>query len=467
MRLTGADLLAISPREIRNGDLLPRALTGVSTDSRSIQAGDLFVALKGPSFDGHAFLESVLARGAGAAVVESGAADGRLPRMPLVVVEDTTVSLGRLARVYRNRFALPVLAVGGSSGKTTTKEMIAAVLGQRHRVLKTEKNYNNQIGVPRTLFRLERKHDIAVVEVGTNHPGELQVLCEILDPTHGLLTNIGAEHLEFFRDLRGVAREEGRLFQYLAGRGGKALVNADDARVVREARAVRRRIRYGFAPGRRSIRGRLLGLTRSACAVIAFAGPGMKRPVSATLAIPGRHHALNALAAAAAGLSFGVSGRDIAEALESFRAQDNRMQLLESGGVRIVNDTYNANADSTIAALETLAAMDVTGKRIAVLGDMLELGEREEAEHRRVGRKAGRLGVEYLLTYGERARAIGEASGIRNTLHYEQKNMLAEYLAELVAPGDAVLVKGSRGMAMESVVLFLMQRCGDRTRQPG
>jgi len=171
------------------------------------------------------------------------------------------------------------------------------------------------------------------------------VLCEILDPTHGLLTNIGAEHLEFFRDLRGVAREEGRLFQYLAGRGGKALVNADDARVVREARAVRRRIRYGFAPGRRSIRGSLLGLTRSACAVIAFAGPGMKRPVSATLAIPGRHHALNALAAAAAGLSSGCRARH----RRSTRVVPGPGQPDAAsgiGGVRIVNDTYNANADS-------------------------------------------------------------------------------------------------------------------------
>jgi UDP-N-acetylmuramoyl-tripeptide--D-alanyl-D-alanine ligase len=470
MKLTVRDLLEIRPREILNGDLLPRALTGVSTDSRSVAPGDLFVALKGPSFDGHAFLREALARGAGAAVVEPGAVDRNIPRMPLVLVENSTVALGRLARVYRNRFSIPVLAVGGSSGKTTTKEMIAAVLGRTHRVLKTEKNYNNQIGVPRTLFALERKHEIAVVELGTNHPGELQVLCEILDPTHGLLTNIGAEHLEFFRDLRGVAKEEGRLFGYIAGRSrGTALVNADDRRVVREARAVSRRIRYGFAPGQRSIRGKFLGMTRSACAIIAFTGPRMKRPVSATLAVPGRHHASNALAAAAAGFSFGVPAREIVAALESFSAADNRMQLLETGGVRILNDTYNANGDSTVAALETLATMEVTGKRIAVLADMLELGERAGAEHRRVGTRAGRLAIEYLLTYGPRARGIAEASGVKNTLHYEQKNMLAEYLAELVSPGDAVLVKGSRGMGMESVVLFLMQRLRDRANhsQPG
>jgi len=379
------------------------------------------------------------------------------------VVENTTAALGRLARVYRDRFSIPVLAVGGSSGKTTTKEMISAVLKQTHRVLKTEKNYNNQIGVPKTLFALEKKHDIAVVEVGTNHPGELQVLCEILDPTHGLLTNIGSEHLEFFRDLRGVAKEEGRLFAYLAGRSrGTAIVNADDRRVVREARGVGRRIRYGFAPGKRSIRGKLLGLTPAACARVAFAGPRMKRPVTMTLRLPGRHHASNALAAAAAGLIFGVPAREIAAALESFAAADNRMQLLESAGVRVLNDTYNANGDSTAAALETLAAMAVTGKRIAVLGDMLELGSREAAEHRRVGRMAGRLSVDYLLTFGPRARGIGEASGVKNALHYEQKNILAEYLAELVSPGDAVLIKGSRGMGMESVVLFLMERL--RTR---
>jgi UDP-N-acetylmuramyl pentapeptide synthase len=305
-----------------------------------------------------------------------------------------------------------------------------------------------------------------VVEAGTNHPGELRVLCEILDPTHGLLTNIGAEHLEFFRDLRGVGKEEGVLFSWLAARKGTALVNADDPRVVRAARAVRRRVLYGYSPGRRQIRGKVLGYTPSACAVIAFAGGRVKRPVRATLGIPGRHHALNALAAAAAGLVFRVPAREIAAALESFRAASNRMQILESGGVRVLNDTYNANGDSTVAALETLAAMEVSGKRIAVLADMLELGAREAAEHRRVGRQAGKLGVDYLLTFGERARAIGEASGITNSLHYEQKNMLAEELAELVAPGDAVLVKGSRGMAMESVVLFLIERLGGLPQQP-
>jgi UDP-N-acetylmuramoyl-tripeptide--D-alanyl-D-alanine ligase len=463
MRLTVRDLRQIHPLEIRHRHLLKQPLAGVSTDSRTTGVGELFVALRGPAFDGHRFLGDAIKRGARALMVEAAGVQDGMPEVPLVVVEDTTRALGALAGVYRSKFDIPVIGIGGSSGKTTTKDMIAAVLGTKFRVLSTEKNYNNYIGVPKTLFGLESKHDIAVVEIGTNHPGELQVLCDILQPTHGLLTNIGAEHLEFFRSLDGVEEEEGVLFDFLAcRRRGIGFLNADDVRVTGRARGLSKRITYGFSARRTDIRGRRLVFSADACARFDVAGRRLKKPVTISLRVPGRHHALNALAAAAVGMVFGVPGREIQRALAEFRGSDKRMAVIDAGGVRILNDTYNANPDSTIAALETLAAIKVSGKRIAVLGDMLELGGQETAEHRRVGQAAGRLKIDHLLTYGARARTISECSQVPGALHYDQKNILAEYLVELVGPGDAVLLKGSRGMAMEDIVTFLVQALAER-----
>jgi UDP-N-acetylmuramoyl-tripeptide--D-alanyl-D-alanine ligase len=463
MKLTLRDILSIAPLEVRHRErLVP--FTGVSTDTRTLKTGDLFVALRGANFDGHRFLADAVARGASGVMVEAESAHDLPPGLPAVLVQESTAALGLLARAYRRKFQIPLLAVGGSSGKTTTKEMAAAVLAQRYRVLATAKNYNNQIGVPMTLFRLEKKDEIAVVEVGTNHPGELAWLCTVAEPTHGILTNIGAEHLEFFGSVDGVAKEEGVLFGWCAAHKATAIVNTDDARVVRAARGVGTVLTYGFRSPRAAVRGRGLRLTAEGTARFTFTGGRTRRPVPVDLMIPGRHHGLNALAAAAVGTLFKVPSRAIAEGLAAFTGSDKRMAVLTIGGVTILNDTYNANPDSTAAALETLAALKVRGKRIAVLADMLELGEAAGAEHRRMGEIAAGLGIEYLLVYGPLSREIARGAGGKIfTAHYEEKNALAEYLAELVAPGDAVLLKGSRGMAMESLVPFLEERL-QRTR---
>jgi UDP-N-acetylmuramoyl-tripeptide--D-alanyl-D-alanine ligase len=458
MKLTAHDLRALKPLELRNIELLRGAITGISTDTRSLQKGDLFVALRGPSFDGHRFVQDALAHGACAAIVEASAALPTPLPLPLVVVGDTTRTLALLARLYRIKFSIPILAIGGSSGKTTTKDMIVAVLTTRFNVLCTEKNFNNHIGVPKTIFGLDRKHDIAVVEVGTNHPGELQVLCDMLLPTHGLLTNIGAEHLEFFSSRAGVAREERVLFESLARTGGMAIVNADDRQVVKAAGRNRHRITYGFSSRSVGVRGMEVKLDTLGRARFAFCGGRLRKRRTVQMGIPGRHQANNALAAAATGLTFGVPAGAIVEALESFTASDKRMEVLEIERVTVLNDTYNANPDSTIAALETLASMKVAGKKVAVLGDMLELGSSEEEEHRRVGQVAAALGIDYVLTYGTRSRLIHDAIKKGFAAHYDEKNVLAEYLAELLAPGDAVLLKGSRGMAMEDIVTFLTAR---------
>jgi UDP-N-acetylmuramyl pentapeptide synthase len=318
-------------------------------------------------------------------------------------------------------------------------------------------------------LRLEKRDEIAVVEIGTNHPGELARLCAVSEPTHGILTNIGAEHLEFFGSVDGVAREEGALFAWCAEHDGMAIVNADDARVARGARSVRTKLAYGFRARSAQVRGRGLRLGPLAGARFTFAGGRIRRPLPVELAVPGKHHAFNALAAAALGIVFRVPARAIAEGLTAFAGSDKRMAVMTIGGVTVLNDTYNANPDSTAAALETLAALKVPGKRIAVLADMLELGGSAEAEHRRMGELAARLGVDYLLVYGPLAREIAHGAGGKIfSAHYEGKNALAEYLAELVAPGDAVLLKGSRGMAMENLIPFLEERLQkERTGERG
>jgi UDP-N-acetylmuramoyl-tripeptide--D-alanyl-D-alanine ligase len=459
MNLTGRDLSQIAHSEFRNaGTVRRKTFTGVSTDTRTLEPGNLFVALRGETSDGHRHLAEAFARGARAAVVQADADTAAVAARPLLVVEDTVRALGALARLYRDRFDIPVIAVAGSNGKTTTKDMITAVLSCTHTVLSTRGNHNNHIGVPLTLFRLQKKHDIAVVEIGTNHPGELAWLCEVLDPTHGVVTAIGREHLEFFGSLDGVAQEEGVLYDVLRKRKkGVAFVRVDDPAVSALAGGIPRRVTYGFAPRRADVRGKNLKLNGEGCAEFQISLPRTKKPLDLRLGVPGEHSAVNALAAAAVGSAFRVPAKAICAALEAIRPSSRRMEVVNLEGVVIFNDTYNANPDSMLAALKTLAATRVNGKRIAVLADMRELGEAGPGEHERVGRAARELRIDYVLTFGPLARRIHETAG-GQAMHYDEKNMLAEYLAELIAPGDAVLVKGSRGMKMEDVVAFLEER---------
>lgn len=460
MNLTTKELDMLTHIEFRNRHLLKgKKITGLSTDSRKICGGDLFIALKGTTFDGHTFVAGAFGKGAVAAIVDTSFAPGSLSEKPLLVVEDTTRSLGELAHLHRMKFKIPLIAIGGSNGKTTTKDMVSSVLAASYNVLSTEGNLNNHIGVPQMLLRLQKRHDIAVIEIGTNHPGEIEYLCHLLAPTHGLITNIGKEHLEFFKSMDGVAEEEGKLFEYLRKREKSvSFVNADDQLVRSKAKGMRHQVSYGMYAKRVDIGGTITGLDKKGQTSFEY-----KRRKPATrdtirLRIPGEHNAINALAAVAVGLTFKVSTRHTRKALESFSPTAKRMRVLDYEGVIIYDDTYNANPDSMISALRTLSSADVTGKKIAVLGDMLELGEWGVEEHARVGREATRLGIDYVLTYGELARSIHEAAHVECALHYEQKNVLAEYLSELIAPGDAVLVKGSRGMKMEDIVTFLEER---------
>ncbi|MCX6138108.1 MAG: UDP-N-acetylmuramoyl-tripeptide--D-alanyl-D-alanine ligase [Ignavibacteriales bacterium] len=452
--MTLTDILQLDGIRVMNLSAPKVILSSVSTDSRTIAAGDLFIALRGESFDGHYFVRDVVTQGAAAVMVDEAwffehAAEMRTLSIPFFVVPDTTKALGDLARIYRNKFPIPVIAVGGSNGKTTTKEMIVAVLEKKYRVLGTQGNLNNHIGVPQMIFRLKRKHQMAVLELGTNHPGELKYLCSIAQPTHALITNIGNEHLEFFGNLDGVAREEMELFRAL-GPKGIAFVNVDDPNLAGAAKSLKASVGYGT--GRTAaVRALKLFQDNRGCGSFTLKAGAKTYSVPVAIGVPGLHNLANGIAAAAVGLKFGVPFHAIAAALRECKGAAKRMQIVERNGMVILNDTYNANPDSVRAALATLKDIRSIGKKIVVLADMLELGSRAVDEHIAIGRDVAKSGFEYLLTVGPLAENIARGSQLAAAKHYATKQDLLVSLRQIAQSGDVVLVKGSRGMKMEEI----------------
>jgi UDP-N-acetylmuramoyl-tripeptide--D-alanyl-D-alanine ligase len=453
--LSRSDLLSIPHVHSQH---FPEELLQVSTDSRLVQEGHLFFALRGEKHDAHGFVKDVLTKGASACVVDAAwwaKNQEEFNEAPLLVVEDTTFALGHLARVYRRKFNIPVIAIGGSNGKTSTKEMTAAVLEAQYRVLKTEGNYNNHIGVPLTLFRLRPEHEVAVIEIGTNHFGELTYLCELLEPTHGLLTNIGQEHLEFFHDLNGVAQAEGELFDYLSEADRIAFVNIDDAFLPQMAQSISTKVTYGFSE-KAKVKGSVKEFSQAGQALLSL--QYQKENLDIQLRVPGLHSATNALAAAAVGLHLGVPLPAIQQVLSLFSSGQKRMEVLEARGFTILNDCYNANPDSMKAALRTLGAINSPYKKLAVIGNMAELGSQEVELHRELVDEVRKSGIDQVFTFGELAQhttsALSEA-GLK-ARHFGDKQELADHLLSVARPGDVILIKGSRSVALEDITSVLM-----------
>lgn len=436
----------------------------VAIDSRKVVGGAVFVALPGERTDGHRFVGDVFAAGASWAVVsrewfEQAGADFVAPGRRFLVCEDPVAAFQQLAASYRGRFDIPVIGVGGSNGKTTTKEMLAAVLSTGFRVHMSQGNYNNHLGVPLTLLQMRRDTEAAVVEMGINHPGEMAFLASIARPTHGLLTNIGHEHLEFFGSLDGVADAESELFGYLEENGGTAFVNVDDHRLENAGASLSRKVCYGAAPasGRRwwadeVVTDRLGRISFTLCS------EECRQAVS--MQFVGRHNVTNAVAAAAVGAWFGLSPEKIAQGLGALLPARGwkRMELFETGGIIVLNDTYNANPDSVRFALDTLAGIGCDGRKLAVLGDMLELGAESALEHESIGSYIRRLPIDACLTYGEAAALCCREAGDRCLGHFTTHESLDAFLSEYVRQGDAVLFKGSRGMRLELAAEALMKK---------
>ncbi len=456
-KITVKDLQKLTGAQIINKDLLKRRrITGVSTDSRAVKKNDLFFALKGEKFDAHDFIDDVVRNGAAAIIVHHEWAvkhDLYFRTFPcaFIIVPDTTIALGELARVYRRKFDIPVLAIGGSNGKTTTKEMVTTVLKAKYDVLHTEGNLNNHIGVPQTLFRLTNQHDVAVIELGTNHFGELKYLCEIAEPTHGLITNIGKEHLEFFGDENGVAKEEKELFRYLEENGGFAFINGDDKNLEDEQQSTKKSISYG-TKSKSDVRAKKIEMNELGQSRFTVEWQRKDIAFAVKLSVPGMHNVTNALAACAVGLKLKVKSKKIADVLRKFSSASKRMEVLSHNGIIILNDTYNSNPDSVIAALKTLKLFANSGKKIVVLGDMRELGDASKREHTNIGVVASEMKFDGLFTFGPFSKYTCEAFGHASAKHFESKDELSAELKKLLRSGDVALIKGSRSMKMEEVV---------------
>ena len=433
----------------------------VITDSRAAGPGDLFIALRGERFDGHDFLPELAERGIVAAVVSEAYRGMIPPGLTVLVVADPRTAYGQLAGHYRAEFDLPIVCVGGSNGKTTTKELIAAVLSARFRTLKSEASYNNDVGVPATLFQLELTHTAAVLEAGTNHPGELAPLVRLIAPQIGVLTSFGREHLEFFGDLAGVVREEGSLAEALPA-GGTLVLDGDSDCAGTVAARVRpgvQVLRVGFAETNdwviRDLSQDWDGLTFRAESVSHREWSGIWR-----VPLPGRHSAKNALCALAVAAVLGVNPAAARPALLNFHPPKQRLAVLRAGAVRVVDDTYNANADSMLASLQTLTDLPCAGRRVAVLGDMGELGFMTETAHVEVG-TATAEGVDALFAIGRFAETTVAAARQAGHPHAQAFASIEAALPTLVnylTEGDTVLVKASRSARLERVVTYLRDR---------
>jgi UDP-N-acetylmuramoyl-tripeptide--D-alanyl-D-alanine ligase len=434
-------------------------VNGVSTDTRTIKPGDLFVALRGERFDGHAFVAAALSAGAAAAMIDAAGAGEARPPIPTLVVDDTRLALGRLAAHWRTRFDFPLVALTGSSGKTTVKEMLAAILrtaagdaAGAGAVLATRGNLNNDIGVPLMLLEMRPEQRYAVIEMGMNHAGEIRYLCEMAKPDVVLVTNAGRAHIEYLGSEEAIARAKGEIFDS-APQSAAAVINADDrfAPLWRQLAAGRRTIEFGLDSAAAVTATHQLRDFDSEIVLETPSGAAATR-----IPAPGVHNVRNALAAAAAAVALDIALPVIADGLTQYRGIKGRLQRKSAAHAAVViDDTYNANPESVRAAIDVLARS--SGTRILVFGDMGELGADAPHMHEELGEYAKRSGIERVMTLGEHSELTARAFGA-GAQHYPRvEELIADARAALGA-NVTVLVKGSRFMKMERVVEAIAQR---------
>lgn len=430
-------------------NILGREVTAVTTDSRKITEGCLYIPMKGAKFNGHDFIPQVMEGGALLTLTEKDeAAEG----YPYIKVKRTDIAIQRIAEFYRVELGIPVVGITGSVGKTSTKEMIAAVLSQKYNVLKTAGNFNNNLGLPLTIFRITEEHEIAVLEMGISHFGEMTDLARTARPNTMVITNIGTCHLEFLKDRDGVFEAKTECFEYVDFENGTVVLNGDDDKLCRVDQVHGRApIFYGMDPGMRVYAENIqpLGLKGTACTINID-----DRYFDVTVPIPGRHMVMNALAGAAVGSLYGLTDEEIKAGIESLETLGGRFNIVETGKYTVIDDCYNANPMSMKASLGVLN--DVEERCVAILGDMGELGENEAALHREVGEYAGEQNIDEYIVVGELAKNISEA--IREVkpeadLHtFETVEELIPALDTLLNEGDIVLVKASHFMGFDRIV---------------
>ncbi|QJW91130.1 UDP-N-acetylmuramoyl-tripeptide--D-alanyl-D-alanine ligase [Spirosoma taeanense] len=422
--------------------------TGVSTDTRRITPDCLFVALKGANFDGNQFAEQAIASGARYALIDDPAVAERMPDRCLLVT-DGLLALQDLARYHRQTLTIPIIGLTGSNGKTTTKELIAAVLSKNLRTYATTGNLNNHIGVPLTLLAVNEQHEIAVVEMGANHQKEIELLCSIAQPTYGLITNVGKAHLEGFGGIEGVRKGKGELYDFLARNGKTVFINSRDTVLTAMYRERLKTLRSEttfaeaiFYPGDP------IELLQESPVVIYRDAAGRE----VTTHLPGRYNFDNMLAALAIGQYFGVSPEEANRAIADYNPTNNRSQLIQKGSNTVLLDAYNANPSSMVAAIRQFAAMPARRKAV-ILGDMFELGEESEAEHAALGKLIAESNFDLVILAGKDMKfALG---ALPKAYYFPDKFSLHNWVMDNPMTDTHILIKGSRGISLESVVQFI------------
>ncbi|MBV6479617.1 MAG: UDP-N-acetylmuramoyl-tripeptide--D-alanyl-D-alanine ligase [Ignavibacteria bacterium] len=459
--LNVSDLFKIKNCEVRsigkNELSFKKKYKGVSIDSRNVKRGEIFFAIKGENTDGHRFLKEASANGAEAFVISKkwfNRNKNSLKGGSYFLTDDTTLALGEFANIHRNRFSIPVICIGGSNGKTTTKDLTAAVLSQKYNVLKTEGNFNNHIGLPLTLLRLRESHEICVLEAGCNHFGEMNYLCKVAEPQYGMITNIGKEHLEFFRNLKGVVKAEFELYEYLKHKKSSYMFfNKDDEFIRNFSKDISRKKKLTYAYGYNAdVRGKFAGYNEKFQPGIEIAFGKLKFRIE--ISTFGKHSIYNGLSAASIGLHFKISPGKISNALKNFKpASSKRMEIINHKGVTYINDTYNSNPESVRMGLDTLMEYKSKGRKFAVISDMLELGKSSRREHTEAGKYAAALKPDFLITTGKESEQIFKgARELKNNIYFKEKESMITMLKAVIKRGDVVYVKGSRGMKMEDVI---------------
>lgn len=441
---------------LRCGDPTKR-IKEIGSDSRAVGRDTLFLALRGDRFDGHEFVAAVAAAGAAGAMIEAGKVDASLPtHFALIEVRNSLLAYQRLAAAYRRTLPCKLVAITGSNGKTSTKDLTAAVLASRFKVVKTHGNLNNHIGVPRTLLQISAQDEVAVVEMGMNHPGEIAPLASLAAPNVAVITNIGTAHIEYMQTQAAIALEKGRLAEAVDSTGHVVLPAEDPFSESIAERTAARVVTVGFQRG--DIRAEDVRPDANGTLFTLVSG-GERLP--ARLPVPGKHMVLNSLFAVAVGSLHGVSLRESLASLAEVSLTKGRLELKTVAGLKFLDDSYNANPDSMVAALETLARMPVAGRRIAILGRMGELGSEAVPGNQRVGAAAAREQIDQVVAIGQDAEHLvqsAKAQGLQDATAMESVEEAASWLSDFAQPDDLILIKGSRSAGLERVFTHLVQQ---------
>jgi UDP-N-acetylmuramoyl-tripeptide--D-alanyl-D-alanine ligase len=452
--LTLKDIFDLPGSVIYNPDSY-KEVTSVSIDSRKIKRNSLFIAIKGDKFDGHNFVNAAVKKGAAAIMINKNYLKKIDEQdVTVITVPDTTLALGNVAKVWRSKLSAKVIGITGSSGKTTTKEILAKLLSEKFKVNKTTANNNNHIGVPLTILSTRALHQVLIAECGTNHFGEIAYTAEILQPDYALITNIGDSHLEYLKNRNGVLNEKSKLFEVTSKRKGKLFINTDDELIEKYSKKFKNKIKYGFNINT-DVSGKILSYDSVGRANIEVKSNTKK--VKLNIPLPGESGAKNFQASLAVGLEFGLTAKEIQKAAHKIKSEDKRLCIKVFKSYTILDDTYNANPDSMRVALSVLSMYKNRRRKIAVLGDMFELGNQSRKLHEDLAEYIISQNIHEIFTIGKMMKYLNAKLKNLSIIaeHFDSRELLKKHLKKINLHNSVILFKGSRGMKMEEFVSLL------------